>query len=163
MKLLHAYIAVILSIILFSCNTKKSNSEPILDEEGVFKSVITHSAGDSWNSSDEFLALPMNVGEVNEKDVLLLSDRVKVGESVFVIPIGAVKLLENDSTKTYVIAIPYLDNAKKINAQGFDEFSTVFSSAKWIIEQYLVNRKGNNVIKLKSWENEKIAINYLLN
>ncbi len=163
MKLPHVYIAVFLGFILFSCEVKKENSELVLDEEGVFKSVITHSAGDSWNTSDTFLALPMNVGEINEKDVLLLSDRVKVGKSVSVIPIGAVKLIENDSIKTYVIAIPYLENDKKIDAQGFDEFSTVFSSAKWIIEQYLVNRKGNNVIKLKSWENEKIAINYLLN
>jgi hypothetical protein len=52
---------------------------------------------------------------------------------------------------------------KVIDADGFDEFSTVYSSAKWIVEQYLVNRKGSNVIKLKSWENEKTAINYLLN
>lgn len=163
MKLSYAYTAVITLFTLFSCQEEKVNKEQVLDEEGIFKSVITQSAGDSWSKSDAYLPLPMNVAEVNKKDVFLLSDRVEVGEIVALVPVGAVKLIENDSVKTYVLAIPYLDSEKSIDAQGFDEFSTVYSSAKWIVEQYLVNRKGSNVIKLKSWENEKTAINYLLN
>jgi inorganic pyrophosphatase len=163
MKLSYTYMVAILLFTLFSCEIKKVNLGQTMDEEGVFKSVITHSAGDSWSASDEFLPLPMNIADVNEKDVLLLSDRVKVGEKVGILPLGAVKLIENDSIKTYVIAIPSDSKMKVIDADGFDEFSTVYSSAKWIVEQYLVNRKGSNVIKLKSWENEKTAINYLLN
>lgn len=163
MKLAYAYISVILSFTIFSCGTKNVNSDQDLDKEGMFQSVITHSAGDSWDRSDAFLPLPMNVAEVNEKAVFILSDRIKVGKIVGILPVGAVKLIENDSIKTYVLAIPSIEDDKNIDAEGFDEFSTVYSSAKWIIEQYLVNRKGSNVIKLKSWENEKTAINYLLN
>lgn len=161
MKLSYAYMFAILLFTLFSCGTKK-DKQP-MDKEGAFQCVITHSAGDSWSKSDEFLPLPMNVAEVSGKEVFLLSDRVKVGKKIGILPLGSVLLIENDSIKTYVLAIPAIDKNKKINAEGFDEFSTVYSSAKWIIEQYLVNRKGSNVIKLKSWENEKTAINYLIN
>ncbi|MFT4533933.1 MAG: hypothetical protein ACJA1A_002671 [Saprospiraceae bacterium] len=163
MKLSYAYLSVILVIALLSCESKKVSNDQAVDSKGVFQSVITHSAGDSWSTSDEFLPLPMNIGEVNGKEVFLLSDRVKVGKKVGILPLGSVILIENDSIKTYVLAIPSVDKNKKIIAEGFDEFSTVYSSAKWIIEQYLVNRKGSNVVKLKSWENEKTAINYLIN
>lgn len=163
MKLLYAYISVFLVFIAISCGVEKNSSDQEKDRDGVFRSVISHSAGDSWSTSDEFLPLPMNITEVNGKDVFLLSDREKVGKGIDIIPLGTVKLIENDSTKTYVLAIPSDENNRRINADDFDEFSTVYSSAKWIVEQYLVNRKGNNLIKVESWENEKIAINYLLN
>ncbi len=163
MKSSYTYLIVFLVFTLFSCESKKSNDTKQIDKDGVFQAVISHSAGDSWSSSDEFLPLPMNIVDVNGKDVFLLSDREKVGNSIGIIPLGAVKLIENDSIKTYVLAIPSDISNRRIDAEGFDEFSTVYSSAKWIVEQYLVNRKGNGLVKVKSWENEKTAINYLLN
>ena len=163
MKLSYAYLFAFVAIILFSCEIKKSEDTKVVDKDGVFQAVVSHSAGDSWSSTDEFLPLPMNIADVNGKDVFILSDREKVGVDIGIIPLGIVKLIENDSIKTYVLAIPSNENNRQIDAEGFDEFSTVFSSAKWIVEQYLVNRKGNGLIKVKSWENEKTAINYLLN
>ena len=163
MKLLYVYLSVFLVVVMFSCGVEKSNESNAKDKDGVFSSIITHSAGDSWSTSDEFLPLPMNIAKVNGKDVFLLSDREKVGNSIDIIPLGTVELIENDSIKIYVLAIPSDKDDRGISADDFDEFSTIYSSAKWIVEQYLVNRKGNNLIKVKSWENEKRAINYLLN
>lgn len=163
MKFYYIYSSVFVLFILLSCDAESVDTRQSIDSDGVIQSVITHSAGDSWNASDEFLPLPMNIGKVNDKDVFVLSDREKVGSKIGIIPLGSVKLLENDSIKTYVLAIPSDIKRKHIDADDFDEFSTIYSSAKWIIEQYLVNRKGSNQIKVKSWENEKSAINYLLN
>jgi hypothetical protein len=158
MKLHHVYIVVFVTFILFSCGGEKVDSS-----DGVFLTKIIHSAGDSWGSSFGFLPSPVNISEINDKKILVISDRIEVGSNVSVLPLGAVRLIENDSLKTYVLGVPTDEQHTTINAKGFDEFSTVHSSAKWIIEQYLINRKGDNRVALKSWENEKSAINYLQN
>lgn len=163
MKLYHAYLLVILVISLISCGEEKNTKVDVISKEGAFISVITHSAGDSWETSFGFLPLPVNIGTVNNKEVLVLCDRRKTGEKINILPLGAVRLIENDSLRTYVLGIPTDKELTTISAKGFDEFSTVHSSAKWIIEQYLINRKGENKVVLKSWENEKTAINYLQN
>jgi len=163
MKLFNIYISVILSIVLISCGSKSEKNVNHPTEEGVFEVVVTHAAGDRWSNSDSFLPLPMNVGKVNNKKVLILSDRLNVKSNILVKPLGAISLIENDSLKTYVLAFPHDHKVKSMEADGFDEFSTVHSSAKWIVEQYLINRKGGHSTRVKSWDNEKSAINYLLN
>lgn len=163
MKMYYVYSLVILSVILVSCgqSTKETGDNP--REKGIFDAIVTHSAGDRWSFSDEFLPLPMNIANVNEKQVLIMSDRLDVNVNIKVKPLGSIKIIENDTLNTYVLAIPNNEDKITLNAEGFDEFSTVHSSAKWIVEQYLLNRKGGYATQLKSWENEKSAINYLLN
>ena len=163
MKFCYAYLSVLVLINFISCQGEKSVNTEVISEEGTFSSVITHAAGDSWNSSVGFLPLPVNIATVNNKEVLVLCDRRKQGEKIKILPLGAVRLIESDSLKTYVLGIPTDSDLVTIRANGFDEFSTVHSSAKWIIEQYMINRKGDNKVMLKSWENEKAAINYLQN
>ena len=122
MKLSHAYISVILLFTLFSCGEKSINELQFSDKDGVFQAIITHSAGNSWSSSDEFLPLPMNIADVNGKSVFLLSDREKKGSELGVTVLGAVKLIENDSITTYVLAIPLNDIKRELMLRALMNF-----------------------------------------
>ena len=154
------YIIGIVIFIVFSCKPKEEVLEVM--EDGAATVTITHSAGDRWSENDEFLPLPVNVASFGDKEVFVISDRLNAGKRIEIDPIGAVKLIENDSLKTYLISIPSQTENQIISVEDFDEFSTIHSSAKWILEQYLVNRLGSNKSRVKSWENENFALNYLL-
>jgi len=161
MKCLYIYLAVIMIVGLSSCK-EETPKAIVLDENNAIEVKVVHSAGDNWESSDNFLPLPFNVAEGGLDEILVLSERIKKGVTLDVKPIGAVRVLQNDTLITYIVTIPLESEYKSISAVDFDEFSTVYSGAKWIIEQYLLNRKNSFSVKLKSWENENFAIKYLL-
>jgi len=162
MKNNYVYIIVLMSVVLISCKEASTIKPIVLDENNAMEVNVLHSAGDKWASSDNFLPLPFNIAQAGKDEIIVLSERVKQGEPINVKPIGAIRIIQNDTLRTYVLTIPTETDRKSISADDFDEFSTVFSGAKWIVEQYMLNRKNSNSVKLKSWENENFAIKYLL-
>ncbi len=161
MKKVYVYILVIMIVVMQSCKKEVPN-KLVLDENNGMEVNVLHSAGDKWADTDNFLPLPFNIAKGGTDDIIVLSERIKEGESVDVRPIGAIRILQNDTLLTYVVTIPVGEDHKSLSTDDFDEFSTVFSGAKWIVEQYLLNRKNSYSVKLKSWENENFAIKYLL-
>lgn len=161
MKNLYVYIIVIMIVALQSCKEEVPKAI-VLDKNNVMEVNVRHSAGDKWSSTDNFLPLPFNVAKGGEDDIIVLSERIKKGQTLEVKPIGAIRILQNDTLITYIVTIPFGQKHQSISVSDFDEFSTVFSGAKWIIEQYLLNRRNSYNVKLKSWENEHFAIKYLL-
>lgn len=148
-------------VILQSCKDDVPKSIEIDDEGGVTV-IVKHSAGDNWDEKDNFLPLPFNIANAGNEELIVLSERIKQGEQLNVNPLGAINILENDTLITYVVSIPVKPKYKSFSTTDFDEFSTVYSGVKWIVEQYLLNRKNSYSVKLKSWENENYAIKYLL-
>ena len=148
-------------IVITSCREEPSSTPQISDSGGV-EVVVKHSAGDGWAATDKFLPLPFNVAELGSQKAIVLSDRIKVGEKLEVKPFGAVRVTENDSLHTYVVTYPIASKYNPFGVADFDEFSTVHSGAKWIIEQYILNRQNSNEVRLKSWEDENFAIKYVL-
>ena len=146
---------------MYSCKEEQQPSSKISDTGGI-EVVISHSAGDDWAPSDNFLPLPFNVADLGNDETIILANRIKKGEKLEVKAIGAVRVSENDTLNTYIISIPVKSKYKSFAVSDFDEFSTVHSGAKWIIEQYMLNRKNSPSVRLKSWENENFAIKYLL-
>lgn len=144
-----------------SCNQEVEQKKEV-NESGGVEVEIRHSAGGHWDTSDNFLPLPFNIGKNGQQDVLVLSSRIKEGQKLDVKPIGAIRVTENDSLNTYIISLPVDKKYKSFEVADFDEFSTVHSGAKWIVEQYIVNRQSTYDVRLKSWENENYAIKYLL-
>jgi hypothetical protein len=155
------YVLVFMVVALQSCKKEQVKTITIDENNGV-EVQIKHSAGDTWDSADNFLPLPFNVASLDEEQVIVLSKRIKRGEKLKVKVLGAVRVLQNDTLITYVITLPLKAKYESLNTVDFDEFSTVYSGAKWIIEQYLINRRNSYSVKLKSWENENFAIKYLL-
>ena len=161
MKKVYVYILVITIVAIFSCK-EEAKKDLVFDEKKGLKVEVTNSAGDKWNSTDKFLPLPFNVARGKTEDIIVLSERLEKGKSIDVKPIGAIRILQNDTLLTYIVSLPVDKKQRSITADDFDEFSTVYSGAKWIVEQYMLNRKNSPSVKLKSWENENFAIKYLL-
>ena len=162
MKKLYIYIIVILIVGVISCKKDQAIKPLALDENNAIQVEVQHSAGDQWSQVDNFLPLPFNVAKGGEDEILVMGKRISNGTSVDVKPIGAIRIVENDTLKTYVLSVPVESEHISLSTVDFDEFSTVFSGAKWIVEQYLLNRQNSNAVRLKSWENESFAIKYLL-
>ncbi|MEM9549415.1 MAG: hypothetical protein AAGA77_25825 [Bacteroidota bacterium] len=161
MNRLNAYILVFAILAFMSCDQESRNEAKPNMEDAILVNV-THSAGDKWASTDNFLPLPFNIAKLGSDDVIILSERLDAGKKIDVKPIGAIRILENDTLLTYVISLPSEETERTMDAEDFDEFATVFSGAKWIIEQYMLNRGNSNTVRLKSWENENFANKYLL-
>lgn len=161
MNRVYVYVLVIMIVVLQSCKEDVPKTL-VIDEDSGVKVEVTHSAGDQWAKTDNFLPLPFNISTIGNDEIIILSKRIKKGESLNVKPLGAIRILQNDTLMTYVVSIPVKQKYKSLSTVDFDEFSTVYSSAKWIVEQYLINRSNSYSVKLKSWENENFAIKYLL-
>ena len=157
----YVYFIGFMMFIAVSCSDQPSVGSVVSSGNSV-DLTITHSAGDRWGSNDNYLPLPVNIGSTGKHTMLVVSDRIDEGRKVSAEPIGSIKVEEGDSIKTYVVALPLDTQLRTVSADDIDEFATVYSSAKWIIEQYLVNRKGTNLVKLRSWESKRSAINYLI-
>ncbi|MEE9439581.1 MAG: inorganic diphosphatase [Saprospiraceae bacterium] len=157
------YIIGLLVFTLISCKDKVEVKSVMINNKGGVTVSVKHCAGDRWDPKSDFLPLPMNIASVNGFNFLVLSDRLEKGKKLNVLPIGALRLMEHDTLNTYVIAIPTDRELKSIRVKNFDEFATLYSSVKWIIEQYMLSRRHGNDIKLKSWENENFAVKHILN
>lgn len=157
----NVYLIGLLVFIALSCKDQDIVKSQKSDDNHMV-AVVTHSAGDRWEVEDDYLPLPVNVGIVNNRDVLILSDRLSENKSLSVLPLGAISVIEGDSIKTYIVSIPKEENLRTISVDDIDELATTYSSVKWIVEQYMINRKGGNRVQLKSWLGQKSAINYLI-
>jgi len=155
----HIYILGLILVTMFSCTQKTKTIIP----KGAYPVTIDKSAGELWEKTDQYLPLPVNIGHHDDKEVFVISDKKEQLSEIAVLPIGAVKYEENQKLKTIILSIPFNKEDRTVSVSDFDEFSTIHSSVKWIIEQYLVNRLGTKQTTIKSWENETFAINYLLN
>jgi len=161
MKKIYIYLLIASIVAIYACQ-EEGPKEIVLNENQGLTVNVRHSAGDQWSSTDQFLPLPFNVAKAGNNDILILGKRIKRGEKLNVNPIGAIRIVQNDTLNTYILSIPTKAKYQSLQASDFDEFSTVHSGAKWIIEQYLLNRRQTFSTKLKSWENENFAIKYLI-
>lgn len=157
----YIYPIVILILTILSCKKTEPVIEVAMNSNQVMVQ-ISKSAGDQWNAADQFLVMPFNLASYKGNQILILGQRLSTNSDVVVDPLGAIRTLENDSLKTYILATPRDKMYQSIDSKTFDEFSTVYSSTKWIVEQYIINHKGPNTSRLQSWEDDQFAINFLI-
>lgn len=162
MKILLAFFV---SISLISC--KQEVKEETVLEMGArgIEAKITYGAGDAYDVQGAlaaYLPLPFNLADKiigqDTMEFLILSDRIYKGQELRVIPIGALRLMDEDYSRDLFIAIPESKTRQTFNAQMFSDFAVEYASVKWMIEQYFVNYKGFNKVQLVSWEDEQYAL-----
>lgn len=158
----YTYSVVILMVVLISCKRNESASTPNYSEDKGVKVEVIKSAGDLFDHNDEYLGLPTNLAKVGNAISFVIGKPLKKDQNLNVYPIGAIRILQNDTLKTILVSIPSDQEFQTIAPKSFDEFATIHSSIKWILEQYLINRNLNQRTTLKSWEDDKFAINFIL-
>lgn len=157
-----------ISFFFVSCKEQKEQSVLEMSTDGVSVEVI-YGAGDNYvvdKAIVPYLPLPFNVARktIDENTVLkfiILSDRIYKGQNLYVIPIGAMRLLDDGVKKDFYIAIPNDTNRQTFKASEFSDFAIEHASVKWMIEQYFTNYKGFAKVRLLSWEDEQYALRKL--
>ena len=99
-----------------------------------------------------------NGGDGDALDVLLISRSLQTGTVISVIPIGALVLEDSGEIDTKIIAVPFEENMRVIDAASFDEFTKNYKTAKEIIELWFLNYKGAGTVQFIKWEDENNAL-----
>ena len=168
-----------LSLLLSSCRSRLNY--PVSGDEGrSFSSIVEVSAGsnsyhvynhetnrlEKQEEDFEFLPPPMNIGsmlgESQERlKVLILSESIRRGEKVKVIPLGTILLREDDDLQKYVVSIPAKKEDQTIKASSFIDLSLQYPGLKGTIEYWLNHYKGIGKTEVLEWKDEDYAINEL--
>lgn len=97
-------------------------------------------------------------GDGDALDILVISESVATGDTIAVIPIGALMLNDGGEIDTKIIAVP-ADPAKRVmDVTDFETFSVKYSMAKNIIENWFLNYKGLGKTELIGWRNGSFAL-----
>jgi len=153
----------VLALFITSCGGGTGGSKSD-SKSGGTEVTIDSPAGQSWTSGgDGYLPCPANVGMYRNMPVLVLCDAIDKGDNVNVEFLAALRLEEGGSKSHYLIAIPADPAERTMPVDDFSDLITSHSSAKWIVEQYMLNRNGLGQASLIGWEDKSYVINKLLN
>jgi len=150
----------LLSMTMVACVERGSESTSTQESSVVV--TIGHEAGKSWTDGEVgYLASPVNAATYKQTTVLVLSDVIAKGKEVTVLPLGVAVLEEQGNTNHYVVAVPANHEDQSLMISSFEELITKYSSAKWIIEQYLLSRNGMGSAKLVTWHDQDYVVTKL--
>jgi len=97
-------------------------------------------------------------GDGDALDVLVISASVPTGTKMKVLPIGALKLKDQEEMDTKIIAIPADSTQRTMQVENFTDFLVEYNMAKKIVEDWFVSYKGLGQIELIGWEDEYGAL-----
>jgi len=143
-----------LMVLLHMSCGDSSGAKSGVQEDGI-EVTVSVPAGTSWTDIDSgYLPSPANIAYHKGSPVLILSDAISEGSDLRVKPIAVAQISEDSKVQHYVIAIPSEARARSMDVTTFSDFITKYSSAKWIVEQYLLSRNGMGSATLVSWEDD---------
>ena len=118
----------------------------------------------------DFLPYPANYGFVpstfqkNDEGkeealgVLIISESLQTGDTISVIPIGALLLKDGKKRITKIIAVPADTSKRTMQVSDYQTFVVKYSMAKNIIETWFLNYKGLGKMELIGWRNDRFAL-----
>lgn len=160
-----SYLLFCLGLIFFGSACQEKSNSPSNPDATTVK--ITHAAGELMEGAEHFLGLPSNLAEVlkiqdTNTKCLVLGHPMKKGSKLDVVPIGLLRLSSEGKLLNIILSSPADSSLQTISARDIDEFGTVHSSSKWIIEQWFINYKGLGKTKLLGWESKDYVVKNLL-
>lgn len=97
-------------------------------------------------------------GDGDALDILVISETIKKGTILEVIPIGMLKLIDEGELDYKVIAVPFDENKRTIKAINYDELSKNYPAIIEIIELWFLNYNKKDKSIVRGWGNEKETI-----
>ena len=98
-------------------------------------------------------------GDGDALDILVLGESVTTGTILEVIPIGMLKLIDEDESDYKIIAIPAETSQRTIDVLSYKQFSEKYKAAQEILEKWFTNYDPQDKIVIEGWGNEKEALN----
>lgn len=96
-------------------------------------------------------------GDGDPIDVLVLSEHLKTGTVIQVMPIALLRLIDNDEIDSKIIAVPVDSEQRIIQAKSLSELKSRYSNIQKLIELWFLSYKGPYKVKTMGWEDEKMA------
>jgi len=100
---------------------------------------------------------PEKGGDGDALDVLVLSESAATGSILEIMPIAVLKLIDDGELDYKIIAVPFNENNRIINANTYKEFVQKFPEVKTIIELWFLNYNKDDEAKIDGWGDEKEA------
>lgn len=108
--------------------------------------------------------VPSTLSDTNEGgdgdaiDVLVLSESVPTGTILEVVPVGVLKLIDNEEKDYKIIAVPANLEQRTLNVTNFEELETKYPNAMKIIETWFLNYDKQEPAYIQGWGDEIEAI-----
>jgi inorganic pyrophosphatase len=96
-------------------------------------------------------------GDGDSIDVLLMSEHLKAGTVIEVIPIALLNLIDRGEIDSKIIAVPVEPNLRIVKATSLSQLRASYPSIQKLIELWFLSYKGPNTIESRGWEDEKVA------
>ena len=100
-----------------------------------------------------------NGGDGDALDILVISESLETGDTISVLPIGALMLNDGGEIDTKIIAVPSDPEKRVMAVTDYETFSVKYSMAKNIIENWFLNYKGPGKTEMIGWRNGTFALN----
>lgn len=101
---------------------------------------------------------PIEGGDGDALDVLVLSETVKTGSILEITPIAMLKLKDDEALDYKIIAVPVAQNNKIVGAENYRELSANYPGIKEILELWFTNYDREEKTEILGWKDEKEAI-----
>ncbi|WP_191858413.1 inorganic diphosphatase [Hanstruepera ponticola] len=106
---------------------------------------------------------PNKGGDGDAIDVLVLSESVKTGSVMEIIPISVLKLIDDGELDYKIIAIPKNIDQQIINANSYKDLKEYYPEIQQIIEMWFLNYNKNDETQIHGWGNEQEALKEINN
>lgn len=100
---------------------------------------------------------PEKGGDGDALDVLVISEALKTGTAIEIIPLGMLKLIDEGEEDYKIIGVPAQKSKQVIKADNFRDFSKNYPQIKLIIETWFRYYDKEDSLKILGWEDEKAA------
>ena len=101
---------------------------------------------------------PDKGGDADALDVLIIAENLPTGTIVEILPIGVLKLLDNQELDYKIIAIPLKKELQVMAPKTFDDFKKQYPKALDILNMWFSNYDQKDTLYVAGWGNEKEAL-----
>lgn len=103
---------------------------------------------------------PETGGDGDPVDVILLCESLPQGSLVEIIPIGTIKLMDNQEEDYKIIAVPATDELNHLGIKTWEEFQAQNKGISSILEIWLKNYDSDD-LEIKGWLNQVETMDYI--
>src|SRR5690606_28740751 len=103
---------------------------------------------------------PETGGDGDPVDVILLCESLPQGSLVEIIPIGTIKLMDNQEEDYKIIAVPATDELNHWGIKTWEEFQSHNKGISSILEIWLKNYDSDD-LEIKGWLNQVETMDYI--
>ena len=101
---------------------------------------------------------PAKGGDGDALDIIVISEAVKTGTVIETVPLGVLKLIDNNEYDYKIIAVPVKEELRIINALSFKELQQNYPKILDILEIWFLNYDSRDSLTTEGWGDEKEAI-----